>query len=243
VLHIPQKRGFTLVELLVVIAILAILMAILLPALGRARQASRELSCAVQVRTLTQVSLLYAGESGGWLPRMGYVDPAHGELADLHWVLGYWCRLFVDRYKVRPEGFYSPSNPNWVREVWWPTTLSDYNGVVVGYVSLGGRPFLNTSSYLAQIQATIPGAQLPLFADRIGQRTSLTILWTDLARQWPIGYFVTPDDAQRWGANHLQPSPLMLRGTHIGHVDGHVEWVTGARMQKRLTVGSVAHFW
>lgn len=62
-----RRRAFTLVELLVVIAIIALLLGILLPALGKARKVARAAACNSMLHQYAMGTLLYSNENDGWL--------------------------------------------------------------------------------------------------------------------------------------------------------------------------------
>ncbi len=66
----PMRRraGFTLIELLVVISIIALLIAILLPALGAARQAAQSTTCLSNTRQMGLAIQMYADEYNGFFP-------------------------------------------------------------------------------------------------------------------------------------------------------------------------------
>lgn len=64
----PDRRGFTLVELLVVIGIITLLIALLLPALNRAREAGRRTQCLSNIRQLALAMIHYANVHKGYLP-------------------------------------------------------------------------------------------------------------------------------------------------------------------------------
>ncbi len=64
----PRRRAFTLIELLVVVAIIALLISILLPSLGRAREQARELVCKTRLRELYHGHVLYSTDNRNRFP-------------------------------------------------------------------------------------------------------------------------------------------------------------------------------
>jgi prepilin-type N-terminal cleavage/methylation domain-containing protein/prepilin-type processing-associated H-X9-DG protein len=74
-----RRRAFTLVELLVVIGIIAVLIAILLPALARAREQAKKVSCASNMRQVGQAIVMYANDNKGFTPcYYRFINPPFG---------------------------------------------------------------------------------------------------------------------------------------------------------------------
>src|SRR2546425_989730 len=63
-----RVRAFTLIELLVVVAIIALLIAILLPSLGKARENARRAVCGTQLKGQGSSFAIYAGQFNDYLP-------------------------------------------------------------------------------------------------------------------------------------------------------------------------------
>lgn len=69
-----KQRGFTLVELLVVIGIISVLIGILLPALGRAREAAKTAQCLSNLRQIGASVMNYGAQNRGYVVPAGYSD-------------------------------------------------------------------------------------------------------------------------------------------------------------------------
>ena len=90
---IPRRKGFTLIELLVVIAIIAILAALLLPALSKARERGKRTVCINNLHQFGLAAQLYSSDNQDFLPRLQeflhptlYFSPGHGY--DIRRVIG-----------------------------------------------------------------------------------------------------------------------------------------------------------
>lgn len=97
------NRGFTLIELLVVIAIIALLLSVLIPALGRAKEYSYRVLCSTNIRSQAQGVRLYSEQNDGSVP----LNEGGNWLQDL----SFWCTNQITQYAgVDYKSFYCPAN-------------------------------------------------------------------------------------------------------------------------------------
>jgi len=213
-----RQRAFTLIELLVVISIIALLMAMLMPALGRARKQAKAVLCQSNLHQWGLIFSMYASDNdgyfwtganlpGGWNSRglwMTAARPYYGDSEDLRCCpmamksqMGGGSRLSFLAWEVRRENG------------WDVDFISSYgiNGWVNNplLASPAGRPAKN---YWRSVDVKGAGC-IPLFLDS---------QWVD---GWPTHTNVPPEyDGEPWQEGHPDEMKRFCLNRHKGFVNG-----------------------
>lgn len=226
------SRGFTLIELLVVIAIIAILAAMLLPALASAKERGRRTKCISNLRQLCMGALIYAQDNNEWLFNgkrdnndfylMCWSDTMYVALSNLV------SDQVIDCPNVAPFGIPGiTTNPDGRYQ-------SGY-GYYIGYNYMGGMVFPPGMSWTSpQKTSDLPllvtdGPQLTLFSDPNDWGDSGSYMW-----------FMAPHTArgaiQQNGSAYVYPNQpvnsvqMGIEGGNVAYMDGSVAWKPVSKM-------------
>jgi len=234
-----QAKAFTLIELLVVIAIIAILAAILLPALARAKESGRRAACKSNLHQQGVALQIYAEENNNLLPdlRDSPLTPTPTNASGLWpWDM---ATNFIDEMILNGAGqhvFYCPSNPDFDCENTWNFGVSGYLGLpgyatttpfggfrITGYIYLlpgagmhaGGTP---EAPYWKTSTIGGPGQPNPADAEVV---VDVIVQDPNTASYAKLSIGGLPDNViQR--TSHLDG--LSPAGANDLFVDGHVAW-------------------
>lgn len=103
-----RSAGFTLIELLVVVAIIAVLAAMLLPALARARMSARRVTCVNNLKQWGNAAQLYCEANADWLPRESAMDGINTwEMTGFPTNRDVWYNALPDTVKVTTMAQYA----------------------------------------------------------------------------------------------------------------------------------------
>jgi prepilin-type N-terminal cleavage/methylation domain-containing protein/prepilin-type processing-associated H-X9-DG protein len=199
-----KKTGFTLIELLVVVAIISVLIAMLLPALSRARESARAALCTSNMRSIGLASQQYVMDNNGTLPSAGYATSS-----------GWWYYWF---YFLNNNGYLSSLGENddttTSKDVWHcpSDTFECYN-----------YGLSKVSSYAYNIYLGCSGSWVKM--DHVETPSAVVMLvdgWHDpICNPWANYLFLfKPSRSLFPRAEYRHPGPDY--GINVLYVDGHV---------------------
>ena len=240
-----KRRNFTIMELLIVISIIAVLAAMLLPALNKARDRARAAQCLSQLKQNTFDIISYADDYSGYAPICTKLDGYNYSWARLLWKMGY----------SKPQMFVCPAAHGYNRgkELLGPKFNNDGNNWTAGchygmnqYFGTYGKG--NRYFYLPDDEAELLSMIRQYFPLRVTRRASETILLADsVVAHGKTGVpdieaygvpFGTP--ALSRSKTVLDNCPYMIDSRHSGFgnvsfVDGHIETRRNALYYYQIT--------
>ena len=233
-----ENRGFTLVELLVVIAVLGVLVALLLPAMGQAKEEARRTVCRQNARQIVMAELMYARENAGNYIYFSTLYPQ--ELVRVESRFQSDPRPQFETFLGTPDVFYCPSSA-WLSspdlELGWnnPGYLNPIHfHVISGYAFfVGMQPVHNSGSGNVRFPSPpFPFRFQPVLHEEDVIDASATPALSDACEK------ENPHPPGMWRStsNHIGDGRIPY-GVNTAYVDGHVRWEKFDRRDKHPDVG------